>query len=408
MFHKTSFQKANGPDQNCFHKATFSVGLFHKTSFQKANGPDQNCFHKATFSVGLFHKTSFQKANGPDQNCFHKATFSVGLFHKTSFQKANGPDQNCFHKATFSVGLFQQELFSKELFQQELFSEEPFSKELFSKELFQQELFSKELFQQELFSEEPFSKELFSKELFQQELFSEEPFSKELFSKELFQQELFSKELFQQELFLKELLFEVTISMCLFYFIKAPIWSTPAIFDCFFSTLLHFFQVPKSIISCPNHLSKQQLHSIKQPFLQTTIPPNNNSIPLNNRCYLVTILPNHNIFATLQPQNLNHYLTAVPCSLFGTVSCLYRFMFPPFRVSTVSNPHYSTIPFYSPSTIPKPPCLQSLHVSKTTLYQIINIGQRKLCSVKELPTVVLCQGTDCQGINHVKELTVKE
>ena len=144
-------------------------------------------------------------------------------------------------------------------------------------------------------------------------------FSKELFSEELFQQELFSKELFQQELFLKELLFEVTISMCLFYFIKAPIWSTPAIFDCFFSTLLHFFQVPKSIISCPNHLSKQQLHSIKQPFFQTTIPPNNNSIPLNNRCYLVTILPNHNIFATLQPQNLNHYLTAVPCYLFEIV-----------------------------------------------------------------------------------------
>ena len=73
--------------------------------------------------------------------------------------------------------------------------------------------------------------------------------------------------------------------------------------------------------------------------------------------------------------------------------------------------HHSILfPFHHSKTSmsPKPPCLQNLHVSKTTLYQIINIGQRKLHSVKELPTVVLCQGTDCQGINHVKERTVKE
>ena len=78
----------------------------------------------------------------------------------------------------------------------------------------------------------------------------------------------------------RNLLFDSTTP---FHSIKAPIWQPQQCLTVFFSTL-SWFQ--------------------KQPFYQL---------------YLATILPNHNIFATSQPQNLNHYLTAVSCSLFEIV-----------------------------------------------------------------------------------------
>ena len=223
------------------------------------------------------------------------------MFHKTSFQKANGPDQNCFHKTTFSAGLY------------------------FSKNSFQRNFFKGTFFKGIVSARIPF--------------------------RGTFSKELFSKELFQQELFLKELLFEITISMCLFYFIKAPIWSTPAIFDCFFSTLLHFFQVPKSIISCPNHLSKQQLHSIKQPFFQTTIPPNNFSKQQFNSIKQ-PLLPCHN---STKPQHIHHFTTLKPQPLPDSSSMFSlwnRLMSLPFHYFTVPLLYHSaTLPFHY-STIP--------------------------------------------------------
>ena len=133
------------------------------------------------------------------------------------------------------------------------------------------------------------------------------------------------------------------------------------------SPKINYFMSKPSLqttISPNNHSSKQ--------FLQTTILPNNHFSKQQFHSIKQQLLPCHN---STKPQHIRHFTTLKPqplpdsSSMFSLWNRLMSLLF-----------HYFTVPLlYHSTTL----LFQSLHVSKTTLYQIINIGQRKLCSVKE-------------------------
>ena len=124
-----------------------------------------------------------------------------------------------------SGNYFHNSLFRGNPFQETIFQWNCSTKPLFRGLTVQIRIVSKTmaLFQWDCVSARTLFREPFSRKLVHNNSFLRNCFSKNFFQRNFF------KGIVLQESLSRKLLFEVTISICLFYFIKAPIWPTPAI-----------------------------------------------------------------------------------------------------------------------------------------------------------------------------------